>query len=654
MPFSANCPACGAPVVFKSAASFHGVCEFCRSTLVRHGGDLENLGRMADLLEDASPLRLGTEGRYQGVHFAVVGRIQLRYESGIWNEWHLLFDDQRSGWLSDAGGEYVISFLTPPGATLPEFAALKPDVELKLAGRDFTVTNLEEAMCISGEGELPFAFGAGYPAQLADLRATGGAGVETAAAFASIDYSETPPLVFVGESLPFAAFHFANLRGEQAAKPAGTVRALQCPACGGAIGIHDKAVQSVACPSCLSVLDAADKNLRILQKAAAATRIEPRIPLGSVGRFGGRDWTVIGFQQRVIRVENIDYPWQEYLLHHHEEGFRWLVESTGHWSWVSPLAKPPLYSNGQPAAIHGDQVFTRFAAGSAETRYVIGEFTWKVTVGETWETMDFIAPPKMLSRESGRNETTWSLAEYLPTEEVAAAFKLPKSLPEATGIGMIQPNPRKESHRRVCRMFWKFAALAVVAQLLWIFILGGRTLLDQRLVFSPQNDEPVTTQTFQLDGKARNLVLRHDTDLDNNWLGLGLTLIEKQSGKVWVAQTEIAYWHGSDGGESWSEGDRSKELEFRELPPGTYYFVIDPEISAEKPVAVAAHLKVIRDQAAWSNFFFLLIFLALFPMFSRHRVSSFEAERWKDADFLSTGAEFGSGDSDGDSGGDDD
>jgi hypothetical protein len=285
---------------------------------------------------------------------------------------------------------------------------------------------------------------------------------------------------------------------------------------------------------------------------------------------------------------------------------------------------------------------------------VIGEFTWKVKVGETWETLDFVAPPKMLSRESGRNESTWSLAEYLPAEEVAAAFKLAKALPAPSGIAMNQPNPLKESHRRVCGMFWKFAALAVLAQLLWIFILGGRTLLDQRLVFSPQNDEPVTTQTFQLDGKARNLVLRHDTDLDNNWLGLGLTLIEKQSGKVWVAQTEIAYWHGSDGGESWSEGDRSKELEFRELPPGTYYFVIDPEISAEKPVAVAARLKVIRDQAAWSNFFFLLIFLALFPMFSRHRVSSFEAARWEDADFLSTGAEFGSNDGDSDSGGDDD
>ncbi|MDK9704235.1 MAG: DUF4178 domain-containing protein [Sulfuritalea sp.] len=649
MPFSANCPACGAAVVFKSSASFHGVCEFCRSTLVRHGGDLENLGRMADLIEDASPIRLGTEGRYKGVHFAVIGRIQLRYEAGVWNEWHVLFDDQRGGWLSDANGEYLISFLTPPRAPLPEFAALMPNDEVTAAGRDFIVTDIEDAMCIAGEGELPFAFGAGYPAQLADLRATDESG-----AVASIDYSETPPLFFVGEALPFDAFRFANLRGEQAAaKPAGIVKALQCPACGGAIAIHDKAVQSVACPSCLSVLDATNDSLRILQKAEAARRIEPLIPLGSSGRFEGRDWTVIGFQQRIIRADGVDYPWQEYLLHHPEQGFRWLVESDGHWNRVGTLSKPPRYTFGLPTATHEGETYRRYSAGSAVTSYVVGEFTWKVKVGETWQIIDFIAPPKMISRESSHKETAWSLGEYLPTEELAAAFKLKQALPAPKGVGVNQPNPRAESHRRVCGSFWKFAALAVVAQLLWVFVLGGSTLLDQRVVFSPGKDEPVTTQSFQLDKGARNLVLRNDTDLDNNWLGLGLTLIEKQSGRAWVAQSDVAYWHGSDGGESWSEGDRTRELVFRDLPPGSYYFVIDPEISAEKPVAVVDRVRVIRDRAVWSNFFFLLIFLAGLPLFSRYRMQAFEVERWKDADFLSSGIDFDSGGSDSDSGGDD-
>ena len=650
MPFSANCPACGAPVVFKSSASFHGVCEFCRSTLVRHGGDLENLGRMADLIEDASPIRIGTEGQYHGVHFAVIGRIQLRYEAGVWNEWHVLFDDMRGGWLSDANGEYLVSFLTAPGAPLPEFAKLMPNDELKLAGRDFVVTDLEEAMCIAGEGELPFAFGAGYPAQLADLRTTD----ESAAAFASIDYSETPPLFFVGESLPFAALKFANLRGDQAAgKPAGVVKTLQCPKCGSAIALHDKAVKSVACQSCLTILEPANESLRIIQKATAATRIEPLIPLGSVGKFLGKDWTVIGFQQRVITADSIEYPWQEFLLHHPQEGFRWLVEADGHWNWVNPVGKPPRYSVGVPTVTYNGETYRRYSAGSAVTRYVIGEFTWKIKVGETWETIDFVNTPKMLSREARPNEISWSLGEYLPAEEIAAAFKLKAALPAAVGVGPNQPNPRSENHRRVFGNFWKFLALAIVAQALWFFVLGGRPLLDQRLVFSPGKDEPVTTQTFQLASDARNIVLRHDTDLDNNWLGLGLTLVEKNSGRAWVAQSDVAYWHGSDGGESWSEGDRTRELVFRDLPAGTYYFVVDPEISAEKPVAVADRVRVIRDQAAWSNFFFLLIFLAGLPLFSRYRMNAFESERWKNADFLSSGADFGSGDTDSDSGGDD-
>jgi ribosomal protein S27E len=650
MPFSANCPACGAPVIFKSSASFHGVCEFCCSMLVRHGGNLENLGRIADLIEDASPIQIGTEGQYRGVHFAVIGRIQLRYAAGVWNEWHVLFDDMRGGWLSDANGEYLITFLKAPGAALPEFASLMPNDELKLADKDFVVTDIEEAMCISGQGELPFAFGAGYPAQLVDLRTTN----ESEAAFASIDYSETPPLFFVGESLPFAAFKFANLRDSAAGKkPAGIVKALQCPSCGGAITLHDKAVQHVACPSCLSMLMPDNESLKIVQKAAAATRIEPLIPLGSTGRFVGCDWTVIGFQQRVITAEGIDYPWQEFLLHNPGEGFRWLVESEGHWNWVSPITKPPRYSVGLPTVTYSSEQYRRYSEDSAVTRYVIGEFNWKISVGETWEILDFIAPPKMLSRESSHNETSWSSSEYLPSDEVAAAFKLKTALPAAVGIGMNQPNPRAENHRRVCRNFWKLLVLAVFAQALWVFILGGRTLLDQQLVFSPGNEEPVTTHTFQLDRDAHNLVLRHDTDLDNNWLGLGLTLVERKSGRAWVAQSDVAYWHGVDDGDSWSEGDRSRELEFRDVPAGTYYFVIDPEISAEKPVAVADRVKVIRDQVAWSNFFFLLMAFATFPLFSRYRMTAFENERWKNADYLSSGADFGSGDGSSDDGGDD-
>jgi len=105
---TARCPSCGAPVEFKSVASVLAVCDFCQSTLVRQGEELENLGKMAELLGDRSPLQRGAEGRWNGLHFGLIGRIQLKYDQGLWNEWHLLFDDGKSGWLSEAGGESIL------------------------------------------------------------------------------------------------------------------------------------------------------------------------------------------------------------------------------------------------------------------------------------------------------------------------------------------------------------------------------------------------------------------------------------------------------------------------------------------------------------------------------------------------------------------
>src|SRR5436309_1119206 len=56
-----------------------------------------------------SAIQLGTEGRYKGTPFTVVGRILYAYDRGRWNEWHLRLADDTSAWLSDALAEYGVS-----------------------------------------------------------------------------------------------------------------------------------------------------------------------------------------------------------------------------------------------------------------------------------------------------------------------------------------------------------------------------------------------------------------------------------------------------------------------------------------------------------------------------------------------------------------
>jgi hypothetical protein len=153
-----SCPSCGAPVKFVFAQSLLAVCGYCRATLLRRDLDVEQIGRMAALVEDASPIQLGAEGRYRGVHFAVVGRIQVRWDAGGWNEWYCVFDDGRSGWLGDAGGDYTVTFETQVPEPLPAWEALHPGASVALGGAVWEVTDVREARVAAGEPGFVAAF----------------------------------------------------------------------------------------------------------------------------------------------------------------------------------------------------------------------------------------------------------------------------------------------------------------------------------------------------------------------------------------------------------------------------------------------------------------------------------------------------------------
>ena len=55
---AANCPSCGAPVQFRWSSAVQTVCPFCHSILVRADLDLKNVGKVADLPPDPSPISL--------------------------------------------------------------------------------------------------------------------------------------------------------------------------------------------------------------------------------------------------------------------------------------------------------------------------------------------------------------------------------------------------------------------------------------------------------------------------------------------------------------------------------------------------------------------------------------------------------------------
>jgi len=643
MALTASCPSCGAPVVFKSASSVFAVCEYCQSTLVRHDQALEDIGKMAALVEDRSPLQLGSEGRYKGVHFALIGRIQIKYSQGTWNEWHLLFDDMRTGWLSEAGGEYVLTFMEQVREPLPEFSALKIGQRLQVASRVWTVSNLENAECIAGQGELPFKVGAGYPVSAADLR--------NERHFATLDYSETPPLLFVGEAVDFKSLRMANLR-EGMAVPATVVpvQVFRCPGCGVPMQARSKDIVAVGCSSCGTVVDTADRNYKVLSKASAI-RDEvcmPRLPIGSKGTLEGKPAEVIGFLVKRAVDAGMSYAWREYLLAGENGSYRWLTEYNGHWNIVDVLSRPPVTTKvlEVTGVSFGGQHFKHFSTTArAEVVQVSGEFTWRVQRGETNRVDDFVAPPLMLSREGSGSDLSWSQGHYVEPAIIAQAFALPGSLPEPLGVFANQPNPWADTARRVWTLFAKLLLAAILVQAFFMLISTEKLLLRQDFTFEPRSSEEVQTREFEVAGKQRKIAVRQSTSLDNNWLGVDLLLVNKTTGMAWPAARELSYYWGYDDG-SWTEGSRNDEVVFLNIPPGTYYLTLDPDMAPDKYVAVRDQVEVVTPRTGWSNFILVALFLLVFPVFATLRRSAFETRRWSESDHAPVSSDDSDGDDD--------
>src|SRR5262245_29829449 len=109
----AGCPECGAEVHFSTPGAVLTICQHCTSAVAKRGLDYTKLGKVAQLAEVASPLRVGLHGAAHG-GFRVVGRIQLDHGAGTWNEWYLALDNGRWLWLAETQGRYYLSMPLGP------------------------------------------------------------------------------------------------------------------------------------------------------------------------------------------------------------------------------------------------------------------------------------------------------------------------------------------------------------------------------------------------------------------------------------------------------------------------------------------------------------------------------------------------------------
>ncbi len=675
MAFRAGCPACGAEVIFKSGSSIVVVCEFCHSVVARTDRGVEDMGKVADVVESGSPLEVGLRGAVRNVPFTLTGRAQLAHAAGgMWDEWYAAFEDGRWGWLAEAQGRFYLTFQiqVPDPARLPFFDQLQlgqPVVAIPSQNPP-VVAEKGEARMLAAEGEIPYRLVPNETYLYADLSGAGGI-------FGTLDYGEQPPNVFVGREVTLEELGIAATGRTREREPqAVTASRLNCPQCAGPLELRapDKA-ERVTCPNCGSLLDINQGELRYL-KTLEFVGTRPDIAPGAVAEFEGQPFTVIGFMTRSVEFD-VRYYWQEYLLYNPMVGFRWLVQSDGHWSYVRPVA-PGEVSEQDRRAVYGGRKFKAFQFAEARVDYVAGEFYWKVTVGETVRATDYVSPPLMLSKEvsggdyKGKNkplsaeEINWSLGTYLPVKQVEQKFNV--QLPSPSTVAPNQPYTNKGVYK-----YWLlFVLLALFIGFIALFKGSGATVFEKTYRLDPapaptpntlqlpggtniplpgapttaegqERTQIIFTEPFQLKG-GENIRVSGQANVSNNWLYVAGDLINEETGLVQQFDLPMESYAGVEDGESWSEGNPNKTEIISALPAGTYTMRLEAQWEKwNQPTPPQFSVKVEQGVVGGFNFVLLLLALNVIPLFIAFRHFSFERRRWADSTFNSSGS---SGDDD--------
>lgn len=419
------CPSCGAQIEFAAGASAALVCPYCKHVVVRtERDDLESLGRVADVVFGDDALAPGDHGKFRGQTFVVQGRLVLSHPmGGRWEEYYVVFDAQHAGWIAQAQGRWTV--VEQVDVEAPAYDAIEVGQSITL-GRygAFSVVEKSTGTFESAEGELPFAAAPGSVRGFADLSGAGGE-------WATIDYGQTAPVVFVGVQAQYAELAIERRAGDRPVSKV-AVADLKCPKCGAPIALRNAESEHVACESCKAISDVATHEIVL---ADQRTRKTPKIPLGKEGTLDDVRWTVIGFMTRSATIEGEWFSWSEYLLYAPNEEYRWLVEDEGQWWLGKSIPAGEVTESSSDEVDYQGKRFSLRNRNDATVDFVVGEFYWKVTIGETVQAADFLRNEELVSREANQSEINWTYSRVIAAAVIADQFGVYADRPAGGGAG---------------------------------------------------------------------------------------------------------------------------------------------------------------------------------------------------------------------------
>ncbi len=403
-----------------------------------------------------------------------------------------------------------------------------------------------------------------------------------------------------------------------------SIQALTCPNCGGSIDIlgGGRQVVSLTCKYCGCVLDAED-DFKILAQFKKVKIPPSPFRIGMQGEIKGVKFTIIGmvaYSCSVGRTTGED-TWIDFMLFSPTHGYAWLSYEEGVLIFSRrtrsiPSQNMPRLSPKEKLVFEG-KTYKFYESYFAYVTFVQGELTWVARKNDRVYIFEAIRPPFGLSLERTKNESEYSISEYLKAKDVYESFGVSREVSE--GFHPLKPfsAPLLKAFSSVSAVFMAISAVII------LFILIYKSGTTVREDFFSTRSRQIN---FHIDNPKHLVELEINTNVNNSWVYYDISVIDEHNEEVYSLGKEISYYHGYEGGESWSEGSRQTSAFFKVSKAGDYLLLFNaPENRHSVATQVIIKEGVIRPY----YFVWLLIFFFAASTLYVIRYASYQAKLWK-------------------------
>lgn len=368
-------------------------------------------------------------------------------------------------------------------------------------------------------------------------------------------------------------------------------RRISCPGCGAAQSVADENAQLLTCSYCGKHLELSPSEAKVLGGGNTHQWSFP-IEIGESFRHKGVRYEVIG---RIVTLEDGDATevTRHYLLFNPYRGSMWLAEYGGNYdlseaTHVMPRQAPLTAAKGDDLETHDGRSWVAVETTASRIAYVDGALPWVAKVGDWIHAAELIAADgsgEMYEAEATGTEVEYGVGRRVPIAAVRSALGR-RDLPDP-----IVPLEDVIGRRSTFRAILAIAAVALLVNLVVLAVAwsSGHTVLRQSFSAAELTGEALS-DPFEV--ATGNEVLRIELaarQLSNAWMAVDLAVVQGDDAVIHVDDADIEYYHGREGGESWSEGSRSTSRLVRVPEPGTYHLLLH---------AVSAHGETPRASAA--------------------------------------------------------